>query len=191
MSERPIFAASWAICSERTKQISQPPQPSTRLLPDLSEFSHLILEQVRCPGYAIRRVLVGKVKRPPQADGADTECQEFQDIRPEASTTLREHLDLAKEFRGFVVDLDGYLQRRGCRVDSPSTVLYVCQLTCLFFLRKKNEIEVQQQQKWREKRDINLTFERMTAGTPCATASRTSSTVWTPFKMTGKSVIFV
>lgn len=66
-------------------------------LSDLPDFSHLIFEQVRCPSYAVRRVLVGKIKRPPQTDGADAECQELEDIRPEADTTLREHLDLAKE----------------------------------------------------------------------------------------------
>lgn len=93
----------------------------------LSGFSHLILEQARRPSHTIRRVLVGEIKRPPQSDGTDAECQELEDVRTEASTALREHLDLAKELGGFLIDLDGHLQRRGCRVDGPPTVLTVCQ----------------------------------------------------------------
>jgi hypothetical protein len=66
---------------------------------------------------------VGEHERAADTDGLDAEGKELQGVASVANTAVGVHLGVLEDLGGFVVDLDGGLERRGAVVELAAAVV--------------------------------------------------------------------
>lgn len=83
----------------------------------------LVPQKLNSALHAVDAEDVGEHEGATQADRADAECQELQDVGSVADAAVRVDLDLAEDLGRLQVDLVGHLEGRGARLELAAAVV--------------------------------------------------------------------